>query len=51
MEDQRFLDIAVGELAQIGLNKHEDVIDGTLVRVPGAYPACFGTFKHVRNVL
>jgi protoporphyrinogen oxidase len=44
MEDQRFLDFAGDELEKIGLIERKDVIGGTLVRVPSAYPAYFGTY-------
>jgi protoporphyrinogen oxidase len=45
MEDQQFLDFAIDELEKIGLVERQDVIDGTLVRVPNAYPAYFGTYN------
>src|SRR5882672_3594103 len=45
MEDEEFLNFAGGELEKIGLIEHKDVIGGTLVRVPGAYPAYFGTYS------
>jgi protoporphyrinogen oxidase len=45
MEDKQFLDFAAGELEKIGLVERKDVIDGTLVRVPRAYPAYFGAFS------
>jgi protoporphyrinogen oxidase len=54
MEDERFLDFATGELEKIGLIERKDVISGTLVRVPRAYPAYFGAynqFGYVRNYL
>jgi protoporphyrinogen oxidase len=54
MEDEQFLDFAIGELEKIGLIERKDVIDGTLVRVPSAYPAYFGAynqFSHLRNYL
>jgi protoporphyrinogen oxidase len=44
MGDARFIDFAAGELEKIGLIDRRDVIDGTLVRVPKAYPAYFGTY-------
>ncbi len=44
MEDQQFLDFAIGELEKIGLIERKDVISGTLVRVPSAYPAYFGAY-------
>jgi protoporphyrinogen oxidase len=45
MEDERFIDFAGGELEKIGLIDRQDVIGGTLVRVPRAYPAYFGTYN------
>jgi protoporphyrinogen oxidase len=54
MEDEQFLDFAIGELEKIGLIERKDVIDGTLVRVPSAYPAYFGTYNQfgdLRNFL
>jgi protoporphyrinogen oxidase len=45
MEDDQFLRFAIGELETIGLIAGKDVIDGTLVRVPRAYPAYFGTYS------
>ncbi len=44
MNDGRFIDFAAAELEKIGLIDRRDVIDGTLVRVPKAYPAYFGTY-------
>jgi protoporphyrinogen oxidase len=54
MEDEEFLNFAGGELEKIGLIDRKDVIGGTVVRVPGAYPAYFGTYRQfgdVRNYL
>jgi protoporphyrinogen oxidase len=45
MEDEQFLDFASGELEKIDLIERKDVIDGTLVRVPNAYPAYFGAYN------
>jgi protoporphyrinogen oxidase len=44
MEDHEFLSFASGELETIGLIDRKDVIDGTVVRVPKAYPAYFGAY-------
>jgi protoporphyrinogen oxidase len=44
MNDGRFIDFAASELEKIGLMDRQDVIDGTLVRVPKAYPAYFGAY-------
>jgi protoporphyrinogen oxidase len=45
MKDEQFLDFAAGELEKIGLIERKDVISGTLVRVPSAYPAYFGAYN------
>jgi len=52
--DDAFLDVASRELAKIGLIELDDVLDGTVVRVPKAYPAYFGSYSgigHVRDYL
>jgi protoporphyrinogen oxidase len=54
MDDAQFLDFAIRELEEIGLIERKDVIDGTVVRVPSAYPAYFGAynqFADLRNYL
>jgi protoporphyrinogen oxidase len=54
MEDEDFLSFAGGELEKIGLIDRRDVIGGTVVRVPGAYPAYFGAYRQfgdLRNYL
>jgi protoporphyrinogen oxidase len=53
-EDEEFLNFAGGELEKIGLIDRKDVIGGTVVRVPGAYPAYFGAYRQfgdLRNYL
>ena len=45
MEDEEFLNFAGGELEKIGLIERKDVIGGTVVRVPDAYPAYFGAYR------
>jgi protoporphyrinogen oxidase len=50
MDDARFIDFAAGELEKIGLIDRKDVIDGTLVRVPKAYPAYFGAYNQFERV-
>ena len=44
MKDSRLIAFAAEELEKIGLIDRRDVIDGTLVRVPKAYPAYFGQY-------
>jgi len=50
MNDGRFIDFAAGELEKIGLISRENVVDGTLVRVPKAYPAYFGAYREFGRV-
>ncbi len=45
MTDERLIDFASRELEQIGLIDRRDVLDGTVVRVPKAYPAYFGEYR------
>jgi protoporphyrinogen oxidase len=48
--DVEFLDFAAAELEKIGLIDRSDVLDGTVVRVPKAYPAYFGTYREIGKV-
>ena len=50
MRDAAFVDFASRELAKIGLIAHDDVLDGTVVRVPKAYPAYFGAYSGIGRV-
>ena len=50
MADHRFLSFAAAELAKIGLIDEKDVLDGTVVRVPKAYPAYFGKYGRMGEV-
>jgi protoporphyrinogen oxidase len=50
MDDGRFLSLAAGELEKIGLIDRRDVLDGTLVRVPKAYPAYFGSYSQMGKI-
>jgi protoporphyrinogen oxidase len=50
MSDARFIDFAAAELAKIGLIDRADVLDGTVVRVPKAYPAYFGEYREFDKV-
>jgi protoporphyrinogen oxidase len=50
MQDASFLDFASRELEKIGLIDRADVLDGTVVRVPKAYPAYFGEYQHIGQV-
>jgi protoporphyrinogen oxidase len=48
--DPSFLDFAAAELERIGLIDRRDVLDGTVVRVPKAYPAYFGSYREMNKV-
>ena len=50
MDDGRFIDMAAAELEKIGMINRRDVLDGTLVRVPKAYPAYFGEYREFATV-
>lgn len=50
MQDGKFLDFAAAELEKIGLIDRADVLDGTVVRVPKAYPAYFGEYANIGRV-
>jgi protoporphyrinogen oxidase len=50
MADGAFLDFAARELEKIDLIDRTDVLDGTVVRVPKAYPAYFGEYRHVGRI-
>ncbi len=50
MSDGTFLDSASRELAKLGLIDLRDVLDGTVVRVPKAYPAYFGAYSGISRV-
>ncbi len=45
MPDASLIDFASRELEKIGLIDRTDVLDGTVVRVPKAYPAYFGEYR------
>jgi len=48
--DGVFIDFAAAELEKIGLIRLGDIVDGTVVRVPKAYPAYFGEYKHIGRI-
>jgi protoporphyrinogen oxidase len=50
MRDPDFIEFAARELEQIGLIDRKDVLDGTVVRVPKAYPAYFGEYSRIDEV-
>ena len=50
MADPAFLEFAAAELEKIGMISRADVLDGTVVRVPKAYPAYFGEYRQIGRV-
>ena len=50
MQNGRFVDFAARELEQLGMIDRRDVLDGTVVRVPKAYPAYFGEYAEFDKV-
>ncbi len=50
MQDHQFIDFAARELEKIGMINRADVLDGTVVRVPKAYPAYFGEYSEFGRV-
>lgn len=51
MKDEQFIKFAIDELVKIEIVYHEDVLDSTLIRVPKAYPAYFGTYNEIDDVI
>ncbi|MGA2469719.1 MAG: NAD(P)/FAD-dependent oxidoreductase [Solirubrobacteraceae bacterium] len=43
--EREMAEFAVGELVKLGLVEREDVLDHTVLHVPKAYPAYFGTYE------
>lgn len=49
-EDGVMIDFAADELEKIGMIDRADVLDGTVIRVPKAYPAYFGAYAEFPRV-
>ena len=49
--DAEIVERAKRELAAIGLLDPDDVLDGTVVRVPKAYPAYFGSYDQFPRIV
>jgi protoporphyrinogen oxidase len=50
MESGRFVEFAAKELETLGMIDRRDVLDGTVVRVPKAYPAYFGEYRQFGKI-
>ncbi len=51
MNDKEFISFAIRELAEIGMILENDVLDSTIIRVPKAYPAYFGTYDQLHDIV
>jgi len=52
MPDRDLTELAVKELIELGFVQSDDVLDGTVIRMPKTYPAYFGTYDRfdvIRN--
>ena len=50
-EDETFIDFAINELEQIGIIDKKDVLKGCSVKVGKAYPAYFGTYNRLFEII
>lgn len=50
MEDKKFTEFAINELAKINIINKEEVLDSVVIRMPKAYPAYFGTYENFNTV-
>lgn len=48
--DSDMISFATEELARIGMIDHDDVLDGTVIRVPKTYPAYFGAYAEFDKI-
>ena len=50
MPSEEFARFAIGELVSLGFVRPEDVLDQTVIHVPKAYPAYFGTYDRFEEL-
>jgi len=50
MEEQKFKEFAILELAKIKIIDPKDVIDGVVIKMPKAYPAYFGVYERFSEI-
>src|SRR5262249_2223630 len=48
--DDALIQLALEELAKLGIASADDFIDGVVIRVPKAYPAYWGTYERFDEV-
>ncbi len=51
LSESDFLEFAIGEMIQLDLVDREDVLDGTVLKVPKTYPAYFGSYVYFDQVI
>ncbi|MFH4964365.1 NAD(P)/FAD-dependent oxidoreductase [Gaetbulibacter sp. M235] len=49
-KDNEFIDFAIDELESLNIIDKADVIDSTIIKVPKAYPAYFGTYSQFETI-
>ena len=50
MDDKKFIEFAIKELASIDIIDDDQVLDSTIIKVPKAYPAYFGTYSQFKII-
>ena len=50
MNDTDLVKLGIDELVKIGLIDQKDFLDGTVLRMPKAYPGYFGTYKDFEHI-
>ncbi|MEI8229681.1 MAG: NAD(P)/FAD-dependent oxidoreductase [Candidatus Peregrinibacteria bacterium] len=50
MDDQKLIDLGIGEMENIHFLKKEDILDACVLRMPKAYPAYFGSYPQLSVV-
>jgi protoporphyrinogen oxidase len=51
MTESEFLEFAIEEMVQLDLVEKDDVLDGTVLKVPKTYPAYFGSYDHFQVII
>lgn len=50
MEDAKFIEFAIDELVSIDIIQRDAVLDSTIIKMPKAYPAYFGTYNEFDKI-
>ncbi len=50
LSDAKMIELATAELAKIAIIETDDVLDGTVLRMPKTYPAYFGTYDRFGRI-